>query len=634
MCNSKSILAPMAGLGLLTTLVGSAGAADRVWTYDYNQSGQVISVDGPRIDVDDSYSYSYDAQGNLSVVTDPLGNETRYGLYNKRGQAAELIDSNNVRTLMIYDALGRLVERSNKHPSGDASKDSREVFLYRDASNLVSFYYDPVGYNTQYAYDDAGHLYQSLREDSRTRYDFDAMGNLLNETLRGLVAGGEDEYVALEKNRAYDERGRLIRGVDSRGQEESYSYDHNGNRIRRLDANGIATYYTYDAHNRMIETAGALDSNAIYAYDARDNLVSVTDPRGLVTRYTYDGLDNLIRTDSPDTGVTTRTYDEAGNLTQTQDARGAVTNYGYDALNRLVSVSYPGDSSRNIQYTFGNALFCQYCKGRLNVVQDNSGTTIYVRDHRGRVTSRNHVVDIPGGGNVNLQTRFTYDTGDNTTSITYPNGATVDFDIGTWYEEEGEWESGNTPWRVSWRDAGSATTRTLADRIVYEPFGPVKTIEMGNGLVMSREFNRDGHLQRQQITDLQDRTYTYDNRYDIEAITDNLDPGRSITYNHDALRRLTFVNSGSGSATYDYDPVGNRTARTVLDARGQRVETYAYAQNSNRLESVEVDLEGDLTTRNFTYDDAGNMTSDSRGDAPGINQEYDVSNRMHRVIPQ
>ena len=51
----------------LKCAVSPATGASRTWTYAYNTQGLLASVDGPRTDVSDVTSYSYDAADRLVV---------------------------------------------------------------------------------------------------------------------------------------------------------------------------------------------------------------------------------------------------------------------------------------------------------------------------------------------------------------------------------------------------------------------------------------------------------------------------------------------------------------------------------------------------------------------------------------
>jgi YD repeat-containing protein len=64
-------------LALIAALGTQAHAVERSWSYTYNSLGLVETADGPRTDVNDVTTYTYDPQGRLTQVTNALGHITQ-----------------------------------------------------------------------------------------------------------------------------------------------------------------------------------------------------------------------------------------------------------------------------------------------------------------------------------------------------------------------------------------------------------------------------------------------------------------------------------------------------------------------------------------------------------------------------
>lgn len=82
-----------------------AQAAERAWSYSYNALGLIERADGPRTDVQDVTLYAYDSRGNLTQVTNALGQVTRLGDYDERGKPGSITDANGVTSSLAYTGV-------------------------------------------------------------------------------------------------------------------------------------------------------------------------------------------------------------------------------------------------------------------------------------------------------------------------------------------------------------------------------------------------------------------------------------------------------------------------------------------------------------------------------------------------
>jgi len=205
------------GQGFAATLSGDP----RVRRYTYNRYGQILSEDGPRTDVADittSDYYPADAicagadlgagrdkgcRGQLSQISNPLGQVTRFTRYNAHGQVEELVDPNGLVTTLAYDARQRLVSR----------RVGEQLSLYQyDAAGQLIRLTPPDGAAISYTYD-AAHRLSAITDalGNRIAYTLDAAGNRTKEDIF-------DPQNTLVKTlgRAYDALGRLqtLTGVE------------------------------------------------------------------------------------------------------------------------------------------------------------------------------------------------------------------------------------------------------------------------------------------------------------------------------------------------------------------------------------------------------------------------------------
>jgi YD repeat-containing protein len=613
-----------------TDLTGLADVATRTWTttYTYHNPGTdtqvaIMAVNGPRTDgVPDITVTEFSPEGYLVNTTNALGQVTQYLNHNGRGQPGRVIDANNIVTDMTYTARGWLNTITQDVGGLNALTDMD----YDNVGQLTGITL-PDGVHVEFKFDAAHRLYETGNDLGEViQYVLDAAGNQ-DEILYRNAGGNVVQNVEYD----FDGLSRVWKEFGSYGQQTDYTYDEKDHltaiTATRLAGN-LVTEQEFDAQNRMVRVIDAGNEAVSIVYDAEDRVERVTDQRGLVTDYVYDGFGDLQQLVSPDTGTTQYNYDVAGNRTRQTDARGVVTNYTYDALNRLSTVKYPAEPAKNISYNYdnhGNAYFtCRTCNGRLSILQDSSGSTLYFYDALGRMDVRINVVNVPGGSPVGLTTDFDFNTAGRLEQITYPNGQVVKYG----FDAAGQVNA------VRYKSqAPTDPLKNLATGITYQPFGPMKGATYGNNLKLTRVYDLDGRLDTQAVTGVQSLDYGYDLVNNIEAIDNLIDDSRDETYDYDNLNRLEAATGKYGDVYYDYDAVGNREGRVIV--RGSTViwEDHQIDPDSNRLDQIDI-LDGTTQkTREFEYDDAGNLIEEKRADGTYRKPVYDATNRMKSVSP-
>ncbi|MEH6610341.1 MAG: RHS repeat-associated core domain-containing protein [Halioglobus sp.] len=566
------------------------------WRYTYNNAGQVLTADGPRVDINDITNFTYDGSGNRSTRTNALGHLTRMQNYNERGQAGSIIDANGVETVVSYSPRGWILSSTVKDPGGNSTNDAQTNYSYDNEGQLLGTTL-PNATALYNEYDTAQRLV-AIRNNlgERIDYQLDNAGNRIAETTTSANAS-----ITRDVSRAYDELNRLIRLTGAAGQITSFSYDKNSNQVTVTDGNLNNTTEDHDALDRVIGSYGPLNSNALYLNDEQDNLVQVTDPKGLVTTYTYDGRKNLLQLSSPDTGVTNYTYDAADNRLTQSDANGVLASFSYDALNRLLSTSYP-NNTLNVTYGYDAGT---YGKGYLTSISDHSGTTLLDYDPRGNVVYQG--LDT---GDTQIGLSYGYNTTDQLIKITYPSERVVDFTRGA---------DGLVTTVSTTSDAGN---QLLADNADYLPFGPMNALTYGNGVTYAASYDLDYRVSSMAHSALRNAQYAYDDVDNITGIANNTNPAANQIFTYDALNRLNDAEGIYGSLSYTYDANGNRLSYTDDTS----VDGYSYDASSHRL----------LSTKNwdYQYDNNGNQIAKitrANGSGDGTLYRYDDNNRLVEV---
>ena len=594
---TKTVQATTDATGSLGFSAALSGAP-RMWTYTYNDNGQVLTVNGPRTDVADITSYAYYAnnatcsgtsaigcRGQINTITNAAGHVTTITSYNAHGQPLTIVDPNGLVTTLGYDLSMRLTSRN---VGGELTS-----YTYDNAGQLIRVTLPDASFLT-YIYDAAHRLIQiAANLGNKVSYTLDAMGNRTREDVLDPV-----NALAQTRSRVYNNLNRLSLEIGAANQTTAYSYDNQGN-VTSVDGPLAGTVdvttRAYDALNRLIRVTDPGSGQINYGYNGRDQLVSVSDPRSLVTSYAYDGLDNLNQLVSPDTGTTNNTYDPAGNILTATDAKGQVTSYAYDALNRVTSITYHDGVTHTYQYDQGaNGL------GRLTQITEPNSTTQYAYDQKGRLTTESRVIS-----GVTYATSYGYDSAGRLISVLYPGGRQVAYTLDSMGRVQQIATSKNS------------ITQTILSGVTYRPFGPVQSFTFGNGQTYNRGYDQDGRTTSYTLANVS-MAVGYDAASRLTSLAQVGNPANTGTFSYDTNDRLTSFIDPSLSHSFTYDAVGNRLSKVV----GSASSTYAYPPNSNRVSQIT-----GSNARSYTHDPVGSITADA------VNTfAYDTRGRMAQSV--
>lgn len=573
----------------------STNGQARTYSYTWDSNGRLLSENGPLAASganDDLTTYTYDASGNLLTVTNAMGHVTTYAGYDANGRAGSMTDPNGVVTSFTYDPLGRVETIIAQHPSNPT------------LNATTSMAYDEVGNVTQLAlpnttplileYDAANRL-TMMRSGAGERwsYTYDTAGNVERETVTRT-----DGSTSLLVRRQFDELGRLLRETLGTRSPAQWGYDKVNNLVEATDPNGFATTTSFDALDRVVSTVAPDGGTLASTYDGQDNALTFTDPISVTTGFIYNGFGEVIEEVSPDRGTNTYWYDAAGRMTQSSDGRGQVINYDYDWLGRVTQMTPVGrPASEIIEYHYDSGgLSGSYEVGRLAKVVEGSGTTMFGYDHRGNQTAQQQAI----GTSTTAQLAYEYDTADRITQITYPSGRQVRY---------GYDAAGRVALVETRENASAPSWEVVASGHQYEPFGPIKSMALGNGLSVTNTWESDGRLAARRLyttiggTDVSHLAYGRDAVGRISAIADLVSPPNSILYGYDEVGRLTMA---------------------VSDGSSGNAETYAYTSGTNQLAT----LTNSSGTRTITYDGRGNTLSESRPGGIAVTATYDGYGRL------
>ncbi|MBI3313973.1 MAG: hypothetical protein HYZ83_07035, partial [Candidatus Omnitrophica bacterium] len=289
-------------------------------SYDYDNTGRLISIIYERINADNSKTHLL----SYAYTLDAIGNRTQ--MVEKRGAGT----SQTTRTLdYTYDLFGRLIKEV------DSTRGANN-FTYNKSGNRLTQEFVPSTVTaanprvlTKYTYGIDNRLLNLLEEK------FDSGNKLLNSSQENFVYDGAGNLVqritpGKTSHYEYDAENRLIMWSDEKDFVE-FIYDGDGNRVAKR-VNGEWTYYVVDPNREISQVLAEMDS------------------AGSVKKVFAYGLDRI---SSLDTGSSTSQYylqDGLGTVTGLANASGSVAeNYTYDAFGNPLSL--PSASTNPFRYT-------------------------------------------------------------------------------------------------------------------------------------------------------------------------------------------------------------------------------------------------------------------------------------------
>ncbi|MGW6458219.1 DNRLRE domain-containing protein [Streptomyces sp. NPDC055078] len=471
--------------------------------------------------------------------------------------------------------------------------DGYSADLFRTTSpegRTSQFGYDAFGNPTRVT-DPKGVATPSVPDDYTTKYEYNAHGLL----TRAIDANGHPTT-----NSAFGPHGYPATTTDALGKATTYAYDERGQVREVTDALGKKTTQTYDVYGRPLvhkepkdQQGGVLITTPAPVYDANDNVTTSTAPNGAVSTAVYDDTDQITEATAPRDSATAAvrtslyTYDKVGNLRTTTEPKGTLTTTdpddfktvnAYDQLHQLVSVT--NSAGDKVSYAYDGV-------GNLTTVTDpkkNATTdptdfttkTAYDLDHRvttvtdaaGKSTSRKYDKDslvTETTDQENNTTHIAYDERGKQTEVRTPYEGTTHRTARYEYDQVGNATRQISPRGVNTAapdDFTSETTYDALNRPVrrYLPYDPADP-RHNQRVYTETSYDAVGRVTRTSLPPSEGQTVRNDTDHQY--------------YDNGWVKRST--DPWDISTAFDYNELGQQTARTIASANGTASRTMGWS---------------------------------------------------------
>ncbi len=445
--------------------------------------------------------------------------------------------------------------------------------------------------------------------------------------------GGGDcslSYAEVRRKNLYNARGQVSNtylyasSISSADATATYTYT-DGQWTNTNNYLGMDTATTYDDQGRVSTVEGddgGISATTTYTYDAHRRILTTTSPTGVVTRTEYDDFGQLVLDRSPTRGDLRYEYDEAGRQTKRRrssynsSSNAESTCYGYDWRGRKLTVDVSCNSSVDANFYYDNdsmpsnacptdakqtgrlsfysqigaanmsKVLCYHPNGMLYSAHQRDSSTFSTSAAKG--TTR--IYDLNG----NIKKEYLHDR---------PDGHTHAREVEYAYHSDLKDRVASVRHRLT--SAGTWTDVTDSSTLIsYFPFGGIKSMKLGNGIVETNTRDKAYRLTARDAeystTDYVELDLTYDIGGNITAYTDSGD-FRHVGYyaKYDNLNRLrcwsrASISSCSGTEpwedqfgeSFDYDASGNRTNRRFGAFNTDDDDAYVYVSGSDIIDKV------------------------------------------------
>jgi len=532
---------------------------DRTTLYEYDQ-GRLVSIDGPRKDVQDISRFSWDGQNRMITMALPDSPLIRVTGFDDMGRANQFVRGAATPIAVSYNEANQIESITQL---------GRSLQMRYDAEGQLIGVVNRVGREMTLLYDDTGNLISVEQAGgNRLTHTYDNEGNIIEQSLMDRYGEMIRSVSAL-----YDAQGRVatvsrtatIAGVPSTNPTVfDFEYDeHNRPTLATNRDNGVRLNVDYDATGNVIGMTGSNRTGFKLGYDAVNNLQRVSDIKGNTTALIRDDFNRVIAMTSADAGTSLYRYEDASlRPAQWTNPDSEVTTYTWDAANRPLQISNRDGDTR---FNYDPAT------GLLAETSNASTVEQYAYNREGQLVSHKRIIDLR-----TFSTEYRYDELGRMTFRHLPDGQYLRYH----YYQDGNLKGQLRA--ITRSTLFGLKQETLLAEIDEDASDGFTGFISHNGKRTTRTHAPDGRITKIDVTDTLALVYSYDDLGRITGIDEN---GIKQTFAYQN-GHLNYASTIGGDYVFNYDTSGNRTEKQVIHPDGNREKKryeYPSAGNGNRI---------------------------------------------------
>ena len=529
------------------------------------------------------------------------------------------------------------IKLPNRYDTGNFT-----VSLRVNDTGTIAWAKDLNGNKTSYSYDNLNRLTLIDPEDSQwlnTSISYEADTSAVGALLQKITRGSYRKTITLDalmqpmlsKEWDYDDEADTVRYINQ--QFNAYGKATFTSVPSASSTENYGTSTTYDGLQRIVSQTNTANGDLSFSYGS-NNSISVNNGKGhsTTTQYLAYGspATDLAMLISQPEGVTTTISYNIANLPVSITQGDVTEERRYDSAMRLCLQKRPETGIKVLKYNLlgqvtdyaeGLSGSGQNCADYTDVPEswvtqtyDKLGDVWETRYPDGTAT-KTATLDRQGNltGLVNGNNSWSYAY--NSLNLPYEQSLSLDsktYTIGLAYNNHGHLQSktyGGATLTYAPNALGLPTqvadSQTYASGVLYHPSGQLKSYTYGNGLTFNQTLNAafkpDERRVKSGSTNRMGQRYGYDDNDNLDAITDLVNAGQSISMTFDGLDRLDTASGVWGTGSFSYDSLGNLSSKVL----GTQNLSYSYHSTSKRLNTVSGGY-------SFSYDDRGNVINNGK----------------------